>query len=290
MVNRVNSATDISKTAADLLQLVQGLAIEIHPDRSHARSITLDSAFDSELGLDSLARVELLARLEQHFNITLPESTFASAESARDLFRAIQTASGHEHRTPVTALPAIKPAETGTTPDTALTLVDVLRWHLDNHPDRTHIHLLTDENAHPALSYRQLWKGAEKIAAGLQQLGIQPADAVAIMLPTGSEYFFSFFAILLAGAIPVPIYPPLRRSQLEEHLRRHQGILSNCNARTLITVPRAKVFAQLLKSQVPGLMHVTTAADLAAQPGTYQSPNIEPDDIAFLQYLSLIHI
>ena len=272
--------------AVDLLEVVRGLTKEIHPHRLHAHSITLDSAFDRELGLDSLARVELLARLEQHFNITLPESTFASAESARDLLRAIQAVAGHEKRTPVAPVPVVEQGETGTTPDSALTLVEVLRWHLENHPDRTHIHLLTDEEKHPSLSYRQLWEGAENIAAGLQHLGIQPGDTVAIMLPTGSEYFFSFFAILLAGAIPVPIYPPLRRSQLEEHLRRHQGILSNCNARVLITVSRAKVFAQLLKSQVPSLMHVSTAADLAAAAGAYQAPNIEPDDIAFLQYTS----
>ena len=37
-------------------------------------------------------------------------------------------------------------------------------------------------------------------------------------------------AILIAGGIPVPIYPPARPSQLEEHLRRHVGILNNARA------------------------------------------------------------
>ena len=40
------------------------------------------------------------------------------------------------------------------------------------------------------------------------------------MLPTGRDFFIAFFAILYAGAMPVPIYPPMRLSQLEEHLRR----------------------------------------------------------------------
>ena len=33
--------------------------------------------------------------------------------------------------------------------------------------------------------------------------------------------------ILLAGAIPVPIYPPTRPGQIEDHLRRQAGILQN---------------------------------------------------------------
>lgn len=278
--------TDTAEMAVELLTVVQALTLEIHPHRSHAQRITLDSAFDRELGLDSLARVELLARLEQRFSITLPESAFAGAESARDLLRAMRLVTRHESKVPVLPVSAIEPVEVESNPHTALTLVDVMRWHVENHPDRIHIHMLAEDEQHPDISYRQLWEAAEGIATGLQDHGIQSGDTVAIMLPTGPEYFFSFFAILLAGAIPVPIYPPLRRSQLEEHLRRHRGILSNCNARLLITIARAKVFAQLLKSQVPSLMHVTTAGDLAAQGGCYQAPNIEPGDIAFLQYTS----
>jgi hypothetical protein len=43
------------------------------------------------------------------------------------------------------------------------------------------------------------------------------------------------------GAIPVPIYPPMRLSQLEDHLRRQTGILRNAgemNSRRLIWHPR----------------------------------------------------
>jgi len=285
-VSSDNSVTDASEMTAELLKVVQELTLEIHPHRIHAQRINLDSAFDRELGFDSLARVELLARLELRFSITLPESTFASAESPRDLLRALQKVTCHERKPLVAPASAIEPVEIEVNPDSAQTLVEVMRWHVENHPGRKHIHLLTEDEQHPDISYAQLWEAAQKIAAGLQHQGIQPGDAVAIMLPTSSEYFFSFLAILLAGAIPVPIYPPLRRSQLEEHLRRHRGILSNCNARLLITIARAKVFAQLLKSQVPSLLHVTTVADLAALDGRYQAPNIEPGDIAFLQYTS----
>ena len=46
-----------------------------------------------------------------------------------------------------------------------------------------------------------------------------------------------------ADAVPVPIYPPARASQVEDHLKRHAGILSNALTEILITVPQAKPLA-----------------------------------------------
>ena len=48
---------------------------------------------------------------------------------------------------------------------------------------------------------------------------MQPGQTVAIMLPTCREYFTSFFGVL-AASHPVPIYPPVRAAQIEDHLRR----------------------------------------------------------------------
>ena len=270
--------------AESVIALARGLVGEMNVRQSIR--VTLDSKLESDLGLGSLARMELLSRVERQLGVGISEQAITTAETLRDVVRAVHRQVPSRIITSGSVLPKEPLLTAEPIPDKAQTLQTVLTWHVENHPERTHIHLLTDEENYPILTYEQLWEGAEEIAAGLQHLGIQPGDAVAIMLPTGSEYFFSFFAILLAGAIPVPIYPPLRRSQLEEHLRRHRGILSNCNARVLITISRAKVFAQLLKSQVPSLQHVATKDDLATLEGSYQSPNIEPDDIAFLQYTS----
>ena len=74
----------------------------------------------------------------------------------------------------------------------------------------------------------------------------------------GAIIFSVSYGILLTGAVPVPIYPPVRRSQLEDHLHRHSGILNNCIASILITIPEAKVVARLLKSQVLSLREVVT--------------------------------
>ncbi|MCK7502571.1 MAG: long-chain fatty acid--CoA ligase [Comamonadaceae bacterium] len=52
--------------------------------------------------------------------------------------------------------------------------------------------------------------GRRRWRAGLQREGLEPRQTVAIMLPTSPEYFHTYFGILRAGGIPVPIYPPAR--------------------------------------------------------------------------------
>ena len=171
-------------------------------------------------------------------------------------------------------------------PENAQTLVDVLDWYVHFHPDRSHIYLYGDKENGEEISYRDLQKGAAAVAAGLRDLDVQPSHAVAIMLPTGRDYFFSFLGILLAGAVPVPLYPPVRLSQIEDHLRRHAAILNNALISILITLPEALPVARLLKSQVEKLSKVVTVRELSAVDREMPRPVLNSEDIAFLQYTS----
>lgn len=269
-----------------LLATVTELSRELRPSQRE-RSISLDSSFDHDLGLDSLARVELLARVGQRFGVELPETVLASAETPRDLLRALIAAKsprarvGAIHRQPAPALAKAEPV----LPEGAQTLTDVLAWHAEHHAQRPHIRLL-QENGESVITYGELQREAESIAAGLQRIGIEPGQAVALMLPTSREYFASFFGALLAGAVPVPIYPPARPSQLEDHVRRHRGILANALAHTLITVPETKLVAQALRAQVRALQHVVTPAELATTRNGFPPATSGPRDTALLQYTS----
>ena len=277
---------DQDDLAYTLLKLIEALLVEMHANQARSQVITLDSSLDDDIGLDSLARVELITRIEQRFKLTLPQRAFAEAESPRDLLRELVGAQGQQQLPVEDKAVELAIGKVEALPLKASTLVDVLEWHLQHNPDRTHIRFADDDVDLQSMSYRQLWKGAERVAAGLQQQGLQVGETVAIMLPTGPDYFVSFFGILLTGAVPVPIYPPVRRSQLEDHLHRHSGILNNCVARLLITIPEAKVVARLLQSQVPSLREVVTVADLSESSAGYMRPSLSADDIAFLQYTS----
>jgi 1-acyl-sn-glycerol-3-phosphate acyltransferase len=267
-----------------LLSLIAALVAELRPRGTPAGVIDLDSALDRDLGFDSLSRVELILRIEREFGVKLPERLLGEAESPRDILRSLRTAPGR--RAVVTPLrPRAPAAETAGYPAAATTLVEALQWHVERQPGRQHV-VLYGEAAEPVeLSYRALHARALTLAAGLQDRGLAPGSAVAIMLPTGLDYLGLFFAVLLAGGIPVPIYPPARASQLEEHLRRHAGILGNARAALLVTVDRARTVARLLMEQVDTLREVVTCAGLESG-GRLHPVALRSDDIAFLQYTS----
>lgn len=165
-------------------------------------------------------------------------------------------------------------------------LVGTLDWHVLAHPDRTHLHVMDESGAEEILSYADLQRGADAVAAGLSACDLQPGGTVAVMLPTCPEYFFSFFGILRAGGIPVPIYPPVRAAQVGEHLRRHARILANARATILITVPEARAVAQLLRLHVESLHRVVTVAELREAGAGARAAVLPPQEIAFLQYTS----
>jgi len=207
-------------------------------------------------------------------------------KTPRDLWQAIIKAGPSLISVTAGGMKAPEMGETYNLPLGAQTLVDVLNWHIENHPDRPHIRLYSDEGDGEIITYRQLAEGARAVAAGLQEKRLLPGDAVSIMLPTSREYFFTFMGILLAGGIPVPIYPPFRMNQLEDHMRRHSAILQNCEAKIMVIIPEAKRFAQVLRAQVESMHTLTTVEELTSGTATYNKYTPVANDIAFLQYTS----
>lgn len=292
--------------------------------------IRLQSRLTEDLGLDSLALVELIDEVERRCAVSLPSSVLEQAVTPEDLVASVLAVRGGAHgsnrplpgaRTSPrsTAPPASSaPDEQATgarrgvapSPGELDTLVGALRWHLEVHPDRCHMRLLgdadsrarRDEDGWGELSYGELAAAAVEVADTLATLGVQRGDRVALMLPTSEQYFAAFTGILVAGAVPVPIYPPSRPAQMEEHLRRQVGILQNAGVRVLLTVGAAKALARLVRFQVPGLRHVVVAEEVLAgvrSPGSgpasasrttlvrrLASAPVDPDDLALLQYTS----
>ncbi len=270
-----------------LIHVIEQLVDELHAKRVYAHSVSLDSSLDRDLGLDSLARMELLTRLEKQFDIQLSEQLLATAETPRDLLRKLHTSDSNITSTQTTNVKPTDLSERGIEiPHQATTLVDALLFHTSIHKDQVHLLLENPTEENEELSYQDLLDGARQLGAGLQASGLQPGNSVAIMLPTGVDYFFSFLGILLAGGVPVPLYPPVRPSQIEEHLRRHRKILSNCMAKILITLPEVKPVARLLRAQVENLNHIVSVKEILKDNATFFDVPIQSDDIAFLQYTS----
>jgi acyl carrier protein len=266
-----------------LLAVVAAVAREARPNVD--AYVALDSSLERDLGLDSLARVELVLRVEREFAASLPEQALATSETPRDLLRYVLASAGHAPQQAERTVASSVQTEGVRPPDFAKTLTEALEYHVEHQPDRLTVHLYEDRAEHP-LTYRDLWNGAMAYAARLSEAGLTPGHTVAIMLPTSKEYLFCFYGTLLAGGIPVPLYPPARLTTIEDHLTRHVGILKSCGAALMVTIPEAKAIAWLLRAQVESLKAVLVPADFPAEGKGFTPVRGGGGQIGFLQYTS----
>jgi len=269
-----------------LLAIVGTLAHELHPQSTTPAAVTLESHLEHDLGIDSLGRTELILRLERGFGVRLPIKLVSEADIVGDLVAALDQAGAAqpvveiaEATVPAAAIPAA--TEAGT-------LIEVLESHLAQHSDRLHVTVLEDEQTVLAtMTYGELAKAARAVAAGLLARDIAPGDRVALMLPTGTDFFSAFFGILYVGAVPVPIYPPMQRSQIEDYARRQAGILLNAQACMLITVPEGLRLGSLLQGLAPTLSAVESVGSLTANVADAELPSLQSQSAtALIQYTS----
>jgi len=288
----VKRAGPDERTDADrILAIVGDLAAELHPD-ANLSPVRLRSRLDADLGIDSLALVEFRARVEDAFGVTLADEVFAKSATPGDWVRAVWAAQGQpaiDGPLPEPAPPRVAREHAPDAPVDASTLLDVLAWYAEHDPDRPHARVLHLSEVTPVVerTYGELAEGSLRVASGLRQHGIEPGDAVALMLPTHPDYFDAFLGVLLAGGVPVPLYPPSRPSLLEDHLRRQARILRDVEAALLIADPTVALSARLLQADVPGLQRCATIEELRSSGrGRLALPVVRPGDTALVQYSS----
>lgn len=271
-------------------ETIATLYLELHHKRAPSSILDPRSRLDADLGFDSVARVELLQRLERVLQAEIPQTELGALETIADLLKAASAAQ------------SVAPPDRASAPEVSrlrsslereslgdelpapATLTELVVWRASRAPGATHAIVLGGTEPQ-VLTYQSLLDGAQAIAAGIRTLGLGRETTAALMLPTSVDYLYTFFGVLLAGATPVPLYPPARWSQLEEHVRRHTGILSNAGTEILITFRAAQPIAQLLKTRVPGLRHVASVSDLTEHPHAAQTASApRADSIALLQY------
>ena len=271
---------------------------------------------ERELGLGSLERVELMVRLGNVCGVRLPDRVVAEAETVQDLADAVLAesartsagATGEQpgfNRTGAAAVISEAPAPIADLEQKiqrAESLTEIIRLRGLGEPARAHIHLYAEDEQLQTITFGELYDRASAVARELQARGLESGETVAIMLPTCAEFFYTFAGILLAGGIPVPIYPPFRADRIAEYATRQANILRNAETQFLITWRQAENLAKLLKPRVPSLREVlnaqklSTANPAAAANGAPAPTQWRPvenlshqaggEDIAFLQYTS----
>ena len=292
-----------------VLDVVRGLLEELG---SHGALGTLTAAsnLDRDLGLGSLERVELLTRLETAFDVRLPDTLAAEVNTPEELIQAILKTPGTVVSTDgelsglrvAVTTERMQEERAGSIVQKAETLVEVIRSRGMHDANRTHLIITEDDEQgehSQTLTFGELSTAAQKCAEELARRGVLAGGRVALMLPTSRQFFVCYAGILLAGAVPVPIYPPFRADRIEEYAERQSAILNNAEVCLLLTFRRAEAVAKLLKPRVKSLLGVVDAGKLleAANKEPPPAPGALPafisgsrvrkgSDIALLQYTS----
>lgn len=165
------------------------------------------------------------------------------------------------------------------------TWVDLLGQRAQAQPDQIAFTFLQDGEVEAARwSYRQLDQRSRAIAAQLQALGLSGQRAL-LLYPAGLDYVAAFFGCLYAGVTAVPAYPP----QNARKTPRIQEIAQDAAAAIALTTAATLPRLQGLMGQDFPMQSLRWLATDTLDPELadgWQTPDIDGDTLAFLQYTS----
>ncbi len=181
----------------------------------------------------------------------------------------------------------IEQLETQRKPATHLgTLLEVLKFRNEHNRDDLCYRILEAKQEPYLLSYGELHDRAHQYAGSLRTRGVKPGDKVLIMLPTGTEFFFTFFGIQLCGAVPVPVYPPFRLGHLDDYVDRLAALVRNAEAVGVVTFKKIRMIANLVKRQTQ-VRFLATIEQINQESDAIVDPwHARPQDPALIQYTS----
>ena len=165
------------------------------------------------------------------------------------------------------------------------TLVHLLNHRAACQGDKT-AYILLDEkgNESDRICYAELVKSARNIASTIQRK-VSKGDRCLILLPPGLQFITGFLGCLFAGVIAIPSYPPRRKKTNE----RFWSVFHNAEPLCILTSPEIKEslnghfdFSERLQD----IPHVVIEGEYADDSTYWENPDVEPDDIAMLQYTS----
>ncbi len=166
------------------------------------------------------------------------------------------------------------------------TLPEALQWAAARNEPGAGLRFLDRREQATFLSWPQLFDRAARVAGALREAGIRRDDFVAIILPTSPDFPDAFFGALLAGATPVPLYPPVRLGRLDEYFDRTVKMLQTVGARILLTDARVRRLLGRLAESHPFPLGVHQVQTLREGGASFVDEDVPPDALGLVQFSS----
>jgi fatty-acyl-CoA synthase len=164
-------------------------------------------------------------------------------------------------------------------------LVAALAGAADTCPPEDRVTFVDGREEERSFHWSEVWQRAERAAGALYAAGVRPHDRVAIVLPTAPSFLDALFGCHLLGAVPVPLYPPVRLGRLDEYVEKTSNMMRAVDAAALVTDARVgRVLGQVAAKAAPRLGRID-ADTLANGPRRPVGP-IGADDLALIQVSS----
>jgi acyl-CoA synthetase (AMP-forming)/AMP-acid ligase II len=135
------------------------------------------------------------------------------------------------------------------------------------------------------LPWAEVYQRARHTAAGLRRLGVAPGERVALLLPTSPGFMDAFFGTLLAGAVPVPLYPPVRLGRLEEYHRSTARMLEVSGAALVLTDGKVRLLLGASVAAARPRLGCHTVEEVARGDEDGEVPG-SPEALALIQFSS----
>ena len=138
--------------------------------------------------------------------------------------------------------------------------------------------------------YADLQKEAYRRAAYLSAQGLKQGDRLALVIGEGHEFVLSFLAAVVAGIVPVPIFPRPAFKPLESYRETLDHIVRASGSTRMLTTEAVRQHAELDRllqqsgSPLQSLLCVESCFEGEVAPWT--PPAVRPDDLCFLQFTS----
>src|SRR5215475_1387795 len=135
------------------------------------------------------------------------------------------------------------------------------------------------------VDFGQLHAEAGQLACGLLERGVAAGERVGIALPTSADFARAFFGVVAAGAVAVPVPPPLRFASLETHMRR--VVVAMRKSRVRVVLSNAMLGALLepaLAGAGGGELRILDVAQTASPAAVYA--DVAAEAPALVQYTS----
>ena len=135
------------------------------------------------------------------------------------------------------------------------------------------------------LGWAEVAARARRASASLSGLGVRRGDRVALVLRSEPAFLDAFFGTLLAGAVPVPLYPPVRLGRMEEYLAATARMVVVAGARLVLANGMARrLLGEVVARSRPEL-GCRAVEELERATGELAQP-VDPAELALVQFSS----